>query len=164
MRFTKILAAGVLSVGMSACQPEAEPPAESEPAAEPTMSEEDLLAARVDAYADAWNRGDTSALADMFVEEGDLIDASGERFHGREAIEGRFSDLFSGAFQGSTLTLNQSSVTFPEPDVAVASGTYTVSGTDATVEGAYTSISVKENGEWKIHCSRPMIPVEQAGT
>jgi hypothetical protein len=28
----------------------------------------------------------------------------------------------------------------------------------------YTNVSVKENGQWMLHCSRPMLPVKAPGT
>ena len=37
-------------------------------------------------------------------------------------------------------------------------------GEETTVKGAYTNVVVKENGEWLIAASRPMIPIELPAT
>ena len=68
-------------------------------------------------------------------------------------------------YQGTTVTIENSSMSFPSADTAVVHGTYEIHGVknadgeDMEMKGNFMNIAVKQNGEWKIHCSRPMIPL-----
>ena len=123
-----------------------------------------MLSAQTDAFAEAWANGDAAAIAALFIEEGDTVGPDGVLFQGREAVQGRYEELFGGMYQGTTVSISQTSASFPSPDVAVVNGTYeiqgmkTADGEDMTIKGLYMNVAVKQDGEWKIHCSRPMVP------
>ena len=60
------------------------------------------------------------------------------------------------------------SVRFLQPDVAVADGTYVITGAKGpggedlpAIEGLWSNVNVKAGGQWLIACSRPMLPVER---
>jgi len=152
------------------CQPPAEEASAPEAAEEATMSDEDMLDTQITAFAEAWNRGDAAAVAALFTEDGNSVDPTGEAFEGRAAVQARYEDLFGGLYQGTSLSLDQSSAKFPKPDVAITTGSFEIAGVkgpdggETTVKGAYTNVVVKENGEWLIAASRPMIPIELPAT
>ena len=57
------------------------------------------------------------------------------------------------------------------PDIAVIDGTYELTGIKTpegqdlpAVKGMYTNVGVKQNGQWLLHCSRPMLPMKAPGT
>ena len=173
MRFTYLFLVVIMVVGLFAgCQPASEEVSEPEaPAeAEVTMSDEDMLSAQTDAFAAAWGSGDAAGLAALFIEEGDTVGPDGVRFQGREAVQGRYEDLLGGMYQGTTVSISQTSVSFPSPDVAVINGTYEImgmktgDGEDMAIKGLYMNVAVKQGGEWKIHCSRPMVPLPMPST
>lgn len=174
MRFTYLsLIAIMAGWGFLGCQPIAEEAPEPEPepeaVAEEPMTDEERLAALTDEFAAAWANGDAAAIAALFVEDGTSVGPEGDGYVGREAIEGRYQELLTGMYEGTTVSITQRSAKFPSSDVAVVDGTYEILGaTDAegnelTIKGLYTNVAVEENGEWKIHSSRPMIPLPVPG-
>jgi len=154
------------------CQPSGEEAPEPEAPAETAMSDEALLSVQTDTFAADWASGDAAGLAALFVEQGDTVGPEGARFQGREAIQGRYEALLGGMYQGTTISISQTSVSFPSPEVAVVNGTYeihgmkTADGEDMPLNGLYMNVAVKQAGEWKIQCQRPMValPMPNAGT
>lgn len=171
MRFTYLFLVVIMIVGLFAgCQPAAEEASEPEAPAEAVMSDEDMLSAQMDAFAAAWAMGDAAAIAVLFVEEGNTVGPDGARFQGREALQGRYEELLGGMYQGTAISISQTSVSFPSPDVAVVNGTYEImgmktgDGEDMEVKGLYINVAVKQGGEWKIHSARPMLPLPMPST
>jgi len=161
------LLAGVLL--LSGCQPAAPPPEETTETA--PMSDEDMIRAFTDEFEQAVSSGDAKAIGALFVEDSDLVDQAGTMHHGRAAIEERYQRLFEGPYKGAQATLEISSIRFVRPDIAIVDGTYELNGMKSAdglplglVKGMYTNVSVKENGEWMLHCSRPMLPMKAPGT
>ena len=149
---------------ISACQPRGEEV--SAPEEEAAPSDEEQIDAQTTAFTEAWNRGDAAALAALFTEDGTSVDPAGQAFEGRAAVQGRYEELFGGMYQGTTLTVHQSSVEFPREDVALTIGSFEIAGVRVaegeatTIEGRYLNVVVREDGEWRIAASRPMIPTE----
>ena len=159
--------AGVLA--LAACQPTEAPPAESTETA--PMSDEDMLRARTDEFEQAFSNADAKAIGALFVEDADLVDLAGVMHHGRMAIEERYQKLFDGPYKGAAGSLEITSVRFVRPEIAVIDGTYELTGLKSTegqdlpaVKGMFTNVSVKQNGQWMLHCSRPMLPMKAPGT
>ena len=91
--------------------------------------------------------------------------------HGRAAIEARYQTLFDGRYKGAQANLEIGTVRFVRPDIAVIDGTYALTGMKSAegqdlpaLTGMFTNVSVKQNGEWMLHCSRPMLPMKAPGT
>jgi uncharacterized protein (TIGR02246 family) len=135
------------------------------------MSDEDMIRARTDEFEQAVSGGDAKAIGALFVEESDLVDQAGAMHHGRAAIEERYQKLFEGPYKGAQANLEITSIRFVRPDIAIVDGTYELNGMKSAeglplgiITGMYTNVSVKENGQWMVHCSRPMLPVKAPGT
>jgi uncharacterized protein (TIGR02246 family) len=135
------------------------------------MSDEDMIRARTDEFELAVSNGDAKAIGALFVENSDLVDQAGTMHHGRAAIEERYQKLFEGPYKGAQANLEITSVRFVRPDIAIIDGTYELAGMKSAegqdlpaLKGMYTNVSVKENGQWMLHCSRPMLPMKAAGT
>lgn len=67
----------------------------------------------------AWNRGSGADLAEMFVEDGDLIGFDGTHLKGRQEIASFHQRLFDKWLKGSRLVGQVTDVRFLGPDVAV---------------------------------------------
>jgi uncharacterized protein (TIGR02246 family) len=159
--------AGVLAV--AGCQPAAPPPEETTETA--PVSDEDMIRTLTDQFEQAIGRGDVKGIGATFVEDGDVVDQAGVMHHGRAAVEARWQNLFDGAYKGAQANLEVTSVRFVRPEIAVIDGTYELSGLKSgegqdlpAVKGMFTNVSVKQNGQWMIHCSRPMLPMKAPGT
>ncbi|HXV64471.1 MAG TPA: SgcJ/EcaC family oxidoreductase [Vicinamibacteria bacterium] len=165
MRFSLLLLGSLVAGLVVGCTPAVEEqPAEQAQTDEP-RSDEDLLQDQLREFEKSWAAGNAAQIASRFVDEGDLIDPSGERFHGKQAIEGRYAELFQGPMAGSSISLTSTGTRFIGMDVAVADGKYEITGMTSeegealpAVKGMYTSVLVKKDGNWMIRCSRPMTP------
>jgi uncharacterized protein (TIGR02246 family) len=156
-----LLLAGVLAI--SGCSPPPPPPEEAAETA--PMSDEDMIRARTDEFEQAVSAADAKAIGALFVEDSDLVDQAGVMHHGRAAIEDRYQKLFDGAYKGAQANLEIGSIRFVRPDIAVIDGTYELNGMKSPeglplgiVRGMFTNVSVKQDGQWMLHCSRPMLP------
>jgi len=58
----------------------------------------------VQTIARAWNRGDSTAFASSFTEDGDLVNIYGMRLNGKASIAGVYDMLFRGVFRRSHLS------------------------------------------------------------
>jgi uncharacterized protein (TIGR02246 family) len=162
---------GVLSaaLALSGCEPRSEAPADK-PAETASMTDEDMLDAQLDAFETAWAAGDAKAIADTFVADGDFVDPSGTMFEGKDAIEKRYQGLLGTTYKGTQVALTMTSSRFPSPDVAIAEGDFEITGMKSSggadlpaMKGQYTTVSVKQDGKWMVHCSRPMVPMPAPG-
>lgn len=149
-----------------ACQqaPEPAPEAAAVPAA---PSDEDLLHQLAKDFATTWAKGDAAELSAYWTEEGDTLPAEGH-FVGRAAVKEYYTQGFGGPYAGTTIAIAMTSVRFLQPDVALADGTYVVTGAKGpdgedmpALEGLWTNVNVKVGGQWLIASSRPMIAVEK---
>lgn len=148
-----------------ACQQAPAPEPETEAAAAPTDEEQlDELAA---AFAETWGKGDAAGLSGFWTEGGDTLTAEGH-FVGRTAVQDYYTRAFAGPYAGTTIVIQMTGVRFLKPDVAVADGTYVVTGAKGpggeelpALEGQWSNVNVKVGGKWLIASSRPMVPVER---
>ena len=106
--------------------------------------------------ADAWNRHDARAYAELFTEDGDVVNVVGWRWKGRGEIESKLAAAFAYVFRDSTLTLTDVEVRFLTPEFAVAhvrwtmTGARTPPGIPEPREGIQTQVLRKAAGRWLI--------------
>lgn len=106
--------------------------------------------------ADAWNRHDATAYANLFTEDGDVVNVVGWWWQGRREIESKLSAAFAFAFRQSTLTITDVQVRFVKPDIAIAhvrwtmAGARTPPGIPEPREGIQLQILKKQRGKWLI--------------
>jgi uncharacterized protein (TIGR02246 family) len=130
------------------------------------MSDEDMIRARTDEYAQAFTRGDAKAVAAIFTEDGDFVGPDGVMHHGRAALEQRYQTVFAGEFKGAQASIQVANTRLVRPDIAIVDGTYELNGMKSPeglplglVNGMYTNVWMKKDGQWAIHCLRSMVPV-----
>jgi uncharacterized protein (TIGR02246 family) len=123
MRHPLIIAPFLLLAGL-ACAP-ASPPTRApspgppaavplEPAAQKAFGEQ--VAA---AFADAWNRHDMNALAELMAADADFVNIFGTWMHGREEIRQRHIQIHETVFRNSTMAATRVETRFVAPDVAI---------------------------------------------
>jgi uncharacterized protein (TIGR02246 family) len=77
------------------------------------------VVAVVQHFVDAWNRHDMDALVSVFSEDADFVNVIGQRWIGREAIKEAHAPHHATIFKSSVLSVQDISVRFLKPDVAV---------------------------------------------
>lgn len=117
--------------------------------------------ALLEALTDAWNAGDATAYADLFVEDADYITVFGQNMAGRTAIEEGHRFLFTGPLKGSRLTRGETppKIRYLRPDVAVI---VTAGGSPGPGDrsSALTLTAVRDEAGWRF-ASFQNTPVRQ---
>ncbi len=125
--------------------------------ASPVFASADELAAiraRVESYQAAYNRHDAKAVAEHWSEDAEYIRESGDRVHGRSAIQKVFEQLFAEDHE-LQLHVTVTNLRLVTPEVAVEDGKAEVSGEQGPVlESTYTAVNVKKNGVWYVDSIR----------
>lgn len=107
--------------------------------------------------ADAWNRHDAEAYADLFTKDGDVVNVLGWWWQGRDEIRRKLSDAFAFVFRDSRLTITDVHVRFLDPKIAVAHVRWTMEGAkappgapDPPRQGIQLQVLTKEGEGWRI--------------
>lgn len=114
-----------------------------------TSADEQAIQASATAYQSAFNQGDSQKLANLWMEDGELIDQTGHLLKGRKALADAFKKFFE-EHKGATIKITVQSIEFPHPNTAVEIGTTQSQspGADASIGGHYSAIHIKKDGQW----------------
>lgn len=87
-----------------------------------TQDDEDGVRSVFAKLVESWNRGDGIAYGELFTEDADYIDVTGNHSQGRQAIAQLHEFLFKGPLRGSRLEGSgaETKIRFLSPDVALA--------------------------------------------
>lgn len=121
-------------------------------AAEPGSStkNEQEIRKTVEAYVNAYNQGDATALAPHWSRKGEFVSASGERLKGRDKIKPALEKYLKDN-KGIQLKVALYDVEFKSRDRSVAKGIALVQRQgDEPEETHFTATHVKEEGNWKL--------------
>lgn len=115
---------------------------------------EDVIQATLQTYATAWNAADAHGIADLYTIDADYTGYGSVMTRGRADIETRYAGLFAGAFAGTQLAVNMSSLRFIKPDVAIVDGSLELTvraadGTPQASKGLFIAIMTDDGGQWK---------------
>ena len=106
--------------------------------------------------ATAWNQHDAQAYANLFAEDGDVVNAVGRWWRGRPEIERKIHEDFEQIFAQSTLTITDVDVRFLGPSMAVAHVRWTMVGAKPPSnvpeprEGIQLQLLTKQANGWVI--------------
>ncbi|HET6546168.1 MAG TPA: SgcJ/EcaC family oxidoreductase [Rhodanobacteraceae bacterium] len=106
--------------------------------------------------ADAWNRHDAKAYADLFAADADVVNVVGWWWQGRAELERKLTTAYARMFKDSKLTITDVQVRFPTPSIAVAHARWTMTGAKPPPglpepkEGIQTLVLQKHAGKWLI--------------
>ena len=134
--------------------PEAKSPADEQARKNALTEGEQAILAFDEQFISVYNKGDTKALAAMFTEDAEALEADGERFLGRDLIEQRFAETFA-ANPGAKIAIETDTIRFLSPEVAKEEGHSLVSPTKGSpVKSAFTVLYIKQDGRWLISSVR----------
>jgi uncharacterized protein (TIGR02246 family) len=111
-----------------------------------------------DAFVAAWNKADAKALAALHAENCITSSAAGQPIVGRAAVEQDFTKAFAAELKGTKLIVTPGDERSINPDLAVTSGTWEITGptpppSGAATKGTYVNTLVKQGGKWLIASS-----------
>ena len=105
---------------------------------------------------DAWNHHDAKAYAELFADDGDVVNVVGWWWKGRPEIERQLTAAYAVVFRDSRLTIADVEVRFLARDVAIAHVRWTMEGARTPPpipeprEGIQTQVLRKQGGSWLI--------------
>jgi uncharacterized protein (TIGR02246 family) len=106
--------------------------------------------------AEAWNRHDAKAYADLFSVDCDVVNIVGEWWNGREELERKLTTVFSTMFKNSELTFTDVQFRLLTPQLAIAHMRWTMTGaipprgSPQPKQGIQTLVVRKQDGKWLI--------------
>lgn len=108
----------------------------------------------IDAYAQAWSKGDARALAGLYTTEAIVVSADGKVSVGRAAIEQAMKEALTGPYRGTKLGMTPGQTGRSGQDVYAAEGTYLITGgmppAGYPTRGRYLNTLVRTSGRWLI--------------
>ncbi len=87
-----------------------------------SVHDEQVIRQEVEAFSQAWNTGDTQALAVFFTEDAVRVDAFGDVQCGRSEIATAFHHLLHGRMAGARVRMEPGTVRLLSPDLALWQG------------------------------------------
>lgn len=126
----------------------------------PKKSDEEMIRARAQEFADNWNKHDAMAMAYLWSADGDLVNPMGRRASGLAEIQRLFADEQSKQMKDTTYTVNSVKVRFLDPRTAVVdqdvevAGVANPDGTTMTMKPHVTAVMTKSGGQWWIASAR----------
>jgi uncharacterized protein (TIGR02246 family) len=127
------------------------------PAPAPTGTPADEAAIRAigPAYTEAWNNGDTAALAAFSSEDYEAVGADGRVVKGRAGVEAEAKEgVAARAGLGLKLAVDTTILKWASANSAAIGGTWTIAGLPAGAggdKGAWTAFVVKgTDGQWRM--------------
>jgi uncharacterized protein (TIGR02246 family) len=82
----------------------------------------------VSAFAEAWNRHDMIAFADLFAHDAEFVNVVGIWWKGKEAIRSAHAFTHSSMFKRSRMTFLSTEVRFPVEELAIVRSRWTLEG------------------------------------
>jgi len=152
--FVFSLFALALGLGSGWCKKEEKEPAAAETAApkESGTAIEGAIPALEDsamAYVEAFNKGDSGALADQFLPDGEMILLSGAAIRGREAIKEHYDEVFAGG-EKFTVSYESGAARMLTNGVVVEDAVMSFAAPSGEISvHPYTAVHVKQaDGSW----------------
>ncbi len=133
------------------------------PSAETAGRSEDEKAIRaaVNSFTEAFRKGDAKAIAALFTEDGEAVDAEGGTIQGRSAIAEHYAARLATG-PGDKFEATVESIKFLAPGVARETGStqHTPSGGETPTSRRYAAIHVKQGGNWLLASVRELLDKE----
>lgn len=108
--------------------------------------------------AEAWNTHDAKAYSDLFATDAHIINVLGWHWTSQLELRQKLGRAFASVFAKSQMTIEDISVDFLKPDIAVAHVRWSMTGAlsptgssnDVPQHGIQTQVLLKRGGAWKI--------------
>lgn len=111
----------------------------------------------VNGFAQAWNAHDMEAFARLFAADAEFVNVVGLWWKGRDEIRRAHEATHATMFRNSRLTLLETTVRFPSPQIAIARSRWRLEGHVAPDgqplperSGVLVNVLASEGGAWRI--------------
>lgn len=120
-------------------------------------SEEQTIYDDIEAFTEAWNKGDAQQAASFYAEDSTRVGAFGDVQRGRAAIQAAYERLLRQTMPGAKLRQDRGEVRMVVPGVAVWQGGIEIVPPDggAPTRGHVVQVMRKVDGRWLILEAHP---------
>lgn len=102
------------------------------------------------AFATAFAKGDATAIANLFTDEGEYREEDAEPIQGKAALAKAYAASFANR-KAVAATATTTSIRFLGKDTALEEGTFTVTAADQPANSTkYSALHVRQDGKWLI--------------
>ena len=123
----------------------------------PAQTDETAIRELQARQAAAWNAHDAKAYANLFTEDGDVVNVLGWWWKGRATIQSKLTDAFAWVFKDSTMTITDVTSRLLDSSTAIAHVRWTMDGAKVPPgapapprEGIQLQVLRKVAGRWLI--------------
>lgn len=111
----------------------------------------------IEAFAQAWNKGDAQLAASLSTEDGVRVGVAGDVQHGRSEIEAAYDRLLHQTMPGAVIKQEKGNVRMLSPELAIWQGCIEIlpPGGGSSLKGYVVQVMKKVNGRWLILEAHP---------
>ena len=121
-------------------------------------TEEEDIIAETERFAEAWSRGDASAAASFFTDDGVRVGAMGDTQRGRAEVAAAYDRLLHGPFAGAKVQQARGTVRMLTAELALWQGAIEITPVKgAAVKGHVVQLMKMVNGRWLVLESHPKL-------
>jgi uncharacterized protein (TIGR02246 family) len=133
------------------------------------MTDEEQLHRAHEDFALTWSRGDATAAAQFWTDDGVRVGAGGDIQRGHKEIAAALERLLNGAFKGASVKFDRGTIRMLGADLALYQGPMQIQpGSDRPpIKGYFLDVMKKVGGKWLMLESHPKLfppPPPSAGT
>jgi uncharacterized protein (TIGR02246 family) len=120
--------------------------------------DEQAIFSEIEAFTEAWNKGDSKAAASFFTDDGVRVGAFGDVQHGRAELEAAYERLLHQTMPGAVVKQERGTVRMLSPELAIwQGGLEIVPPGGASMKGYVVQVMKKVEGHWLILEGHPKI-------
>lgn len=125
----------------------------------PSTESVEAIYREIQAFSQAWGKGDAKEAASFYTEDGVRVGAAGDAEHGRAEIEAAYDRLLHGPFTGATVTQERGTVRMLTPELALWQGgmQITPAGGGPPIKGYVVQLMKKVNDRWLVLEGHPKL-------
>ena len=128
-------------------------------------SDEAAVRSVVQQHDQTRSKGDWKGVAGLYTPDGATLTSAGEWRRGHAQIEKGGAASGAGVYKGGKYTTTIDAVRLLAPTVAIADGTFEISGiAGGSRKGNITYVLVKSGEAWRIAATRSMVPTTAGAT
>ena len=122
-------------------------------------NDEQSIFGEIEAFTNAWNKGDAKLAASFYTDDGVRVGAFGDAQHGRAEIEAAYERLLHQTMPGAVVKQERGSLRMLSPELAIWQGGLEIvpPGSGSTLKGHVVQVMKKVEGRWLILEAHPKI-------
>jgi uncharacterized protein (TIGR02246 family) len=125
----------------------------------PSADDVEAIYQEIEAFSDAWSKGDAKGAASFYTEDGVRVGGAGDVEHGRAEVESAYDRLLHGPFSGARVTQDRGTIRMLTSDLALWQGAMQITppGGRPPLKGYVVQLMKKVNGRWLVLEAHPKL-------